>query len=263
MNKPLQYENEFIRHKGSLESFIFRFVCNRQDMEDIVQETYIRVVENIDSFQNRSSFKTWIFTIASNIAKNHLKKQHLWKEYYQDRAEALHLKSDELLQKLINSHYSAPDIQFEIREHINYCFNCIVKTLNLSQQICLLLKEIYEFKIKEIMQITGFSEGKVKHNLSYARKKMIDIFNNRCALINKKGICSQCSSMMEVLHPEQNPVKKNRDVNLFMTDNNNNEADLLGLRMDLAKKIHPLKASNASLHIYLIEHLQEWAEIKN
>jgi RNA polymerase sigma-70 factor (ECF subfamily) len=113
------------------------------------------------------------------------------------------------------------------------------------------------------MQITGFSEGKVKHNLSYARKKMIDIFNNRCALINKKGICSQCSSMMEVLHPEQNPVKKNRDVNLFMTDNNNNEADLLGLRMDLAKKIHPLKASNASLHIYLIEHLQEWAEIKN
>jgi len=263
MDTTLHYKTEFVRLRDNLESFVFRFVCNRQDMEDIVQETYVKVFQNINTFQNRSSFKTWVFTIAANTAKNYLKKHKLWKENFQDKAEALHLESDEIMGLLKNVYYTSPDIQFEICEHISYCFNCIIKTLKLSQQICLLLKEIYGFKIKEIMEITLFSEGKVKHNLSYAKKNMALIFDQRCALINKKGICNQCNSLMDALHPEQAKDKKTAPDLFFTKSCKNDPVGLLNIRMEMIKLIHPLNSPNSHLNTYLIEHLPEWANMKN
>ena len=93
--------------------------------------------------------------------------------------------------------------KFVIREHINFCFACINKTLLLANQVCLLLKEVYNFKIKEIIIITGLTEGKVKHAIADARKDMVRIFENRCTLINKKGICHQCIELNNIFNPEQ------------------------------------------------------------
>ena len=255
-----QYEIEFITFRDKLSSFIFRLTTNRQDTEDIVQDTYLKVFDKLDTFQQKSSFKTWVFTIALNISKNHLNKQNRWAENTQDYGANLHSKSPDLFTKMQDIFQSTPERNYEVKEHINYCFNCINKTLLLNQQICLLLKDVYSFKGSEIITITGLTEGKVKHSLADARKNMIQIFDNRCAFINKKGTCHQCTTLKGALNPKQNAHIKAQEIKLVKEGNNSNTEYLLELRLELVREIDPLNTANSALNTYMLENSESWVE---
>ena len=56
-------------------SFVYRYVGNGQDAEDITQEVFVRVWRNLKKFDQNKSFKTWIFSIAKNTAIDFLKKK--------------------------------------------------------------------------------------------------------------------------------------------------------------------------------------------
>ena len=56
-------------HHSALLRTAMTYVCSRAVAEDVVQETWLGVVKGIDRFEGRSSLKTWIFKIASNIAR--------------------------------------------------------------------------------------------------------------------------------------------------------------------------------------------------
>jgi RNA polymerase sigma-70 factor (ECF subfamily) len=255
-----QYEIEFISFKDKLSSFIYRLVTNKQDTEDIVQETYIKVFEKLDTFQKKSSFKTWVFTIALNTSKNHLEKQKRWKENAQDYGANLHSKSHSHFEKFLTVFETTPEREYEIKEHINYCFNCINKTLLLKQQVCLLLKDVYHFKVSEIMQITNFTEGIVKHSLADARKNMIRIFDDRCAFVSKKGICHQCTALTGALNPKQNAHIKAQELKVVKEGNSANKAYLLDLRLELVKGVDPLNSKNTIINTYMLESCESWVK---
>lgn len=252
-----QYHEEFLAFKDKLKSFVFRLTTHQQDTEDIIHDVYLKVFEKIETFKGGSSFKTWVFAIALNTTRNHISKQKRWLENSQDYGAALHLHSAERWDKFFEVFNTTPDRQYEIKEHINYCFNCITKTLELKQQICILLKEVYEFKVSEIMQITELSEGKVKHAVADARKNMNRIFEHRCALINKEGTCTQCSSLRGVLNPEQDEHIQLRKIKMCNSKSENLEA-LLDLRIELTRDIDPLNAPNSIINIYMLEQREVW-----
>ena len=52
-----------------------------------------------------------------------------------------------------HAHQYAPHRAYEIREHIDYCFTCVSKMLDIEQQIALILKDVYEFQVKIIVSI--------------------------------------------------------------------------------------------------------------
>jgi len=56
-------------------SFVFRYVGNGQEAEDITQEVFVRVWRNLKKFDQNKSFKTWIFSIAKNASLDFLKKK--------------------------------------------------------------------------------------------------------------------------------------------------------------------------------------------
>jgi len=56
-------------------SFVYRYVGNSQDAEDITQETFVKVWKNLKKFNPQKSFKTWIFSIAKNSAIDFLRKK--------------------------------------------------------------------------------------------------------------------------------------------------------------------------------------------
>jgi RNA polymerase sigma-70 factor (ECF subfamily) len=56
-------------------SFVYRYVGNEQDAEDITQEVFVRVWRNLKKFDQNKSFKTWIFSIAKNASLDYLKKK--------------------------------------------------------------------------------------------------------------------------------------------------------------------------------------------
>lgn len=256
MNQDI-FQSEFVSFQSELTSFLYRLLTNRQDAEDTAQDTYIKALNNLNSFDaKKASLKTWVFTIGLNTAKNYLNKMKLWGENDLTVCENYHSSSPELMAEIGQVFSSTPDARFEMKEHLSYCFTCITKTLELSQQICLLLKDVYGFKQDEVIMITGLSEGKVKHGIADARKNMKRIFNNRCALINKNGICNQCTALNGIFNPDQDAHIKAREFKFSKTEDDDK---LLEIRMRLVKETDPLNASS-SLHNFFLENIPSWLE---
>ena len=257
----IEYQEKFIEFKEQLSSFLYRLLTNKQDVEDIIQDTYIQVFDKIETFKNTSSFKTWVFTIALNKARNHLTKLKRWSENTQDYGANLHEQSTELWDKMVSVFETTPDKQYEVKEHPTYCFNCINKTLKIEQQTCLLLKEVHNFKVHEIIKITGLSEGKVKHAIADARKNMIRIFDNRCSFVNKKGVCHQCTTLTGMLNKKQNTEEQLNKLRLIQENNNPDKEYLLNLRIEIVKSINPLNAPNFNMHNYMLSSAEKWVEM--
>jgi len=63
------------RYEGPLSSFIRRFLSDGAAVEEVFQETFIRVYRKAASFEEKSSFKSWLYAIALNLARNELRKR--------------------------------------------------------------------------------------------------------------------------------------------------------------------------------------------
>ena len=63
------------RYQTRLLNFVYRTIGDRERAEDLVQEVFIRVYRHIHRFDRSKKFSTWIYTIASNLAKNELRNR--------------------------------------------------------------------------------------------------------------------------------------------------------------------------------------------
>src|SRR3712207_8050797 len=63
------------RYQTRLLNFIFRTIGDRERAEDLVQEVFVRVYRHLHRFDRTKKFSTWIYTIASNLAKNELRNR--------------------------------------------------------------------------------------------------------------------------------------------------------------------------------------------
>ncbi len=223
--------NAYRKLLPELKSYLYRLTCDKEVTDDIAQDTFVKAIEKQKQFSGKSSLKTWIFSNGTNPAFDWLRKRKRWTAAAQDEAKALAQSDPAYGATLLHINKNSDAGAFELEEHINFCFTCIAKTLTIAQQVTLILKDIYDFRIKEISAILGSPEGTIKHWLFSARKSMIDIFDNRCALINKEGVCYQCSQLNGFFNPKQKMPE-----NVFPVADKN---DLYELRTRLIKAINP------------------------
>ncbi len=255
-----QFTKEFEQARPQLKSYILRITASVQDSEDIVQDTYLKASTKLDSFRGDSSVKTWIFTIASNITKDNLRAKKRWTENVTDICKAKALSNPSYFPEVMAIHQTSPQGQFEMKEHITFCFTCISKSLPLEQQICILLKEVYDFKVAEITEIVNTTEAMVKYYLHTSRAKMVNIFEGRCALINKEGVCHQCSELNGIFNPKQDfEIEKNKIEFAKKADNPNRE-HLLDLRIKIMKEIDPFNSNGSALQLHHLEHNRDVME---
>ena len=255
-----QFTKEFEQARPQLKSYILRITASVQDSEDIVQDTYLKASTKLDSFRGDSSVKTWIFTIASNITKDNLRAKKRWTENVTDICKAKALSNPSYFPEVMAIHQTSPQGQFEMKEHITFCFTCISKSLPLEQQICILLKEVYDFKVAEITEIVNTTEAMVKYYLHTSKAKMVNIFEGRCALINKEGVCHQCSELNGIFNPKQDfEIEKNKIEFAKKADNPNRE-HLLDLRIKIMKEIDPFNSNGSALQLHHLEHNRDVME---
>ena len=88
-----QLANEFEMCTRQLKSFILRITASVQDTEDIVHDTFVKATEKLGTFKEESSVKTWLFTIASNLAKDNLRAKKRWTEHVTDIARTAALSN--------------------------------------------------------------------------------------------------------------------------------------------------------------------------
>lgn len=249
-----QFNHEFELTAGKLKSYLLRMTASVADTEDLVQDTYLRALDKLASFRGDSTVKTWLFTIASNLAKDNLRVQKRWTENVTDIAKAAAHKDPDFFREAMHIRETSPQGQFELKEHIAFCFTCISKSLPLEQQLCVFLKEVYAFKVAEIAIILQTTEAMVKYYLHAGRSKMIQVFEGRCALIHKEGACHQCSELNGVFNPKQNQQEELMKIELVKAAGKQDKEQLFDLRMEILKEIDPFESKAAELQLHHLEH---------
>jgi RNA polymerase sigma-70 factor (ECF subfamily) len=217
-------------------------------VHDLTHDTFIRAFDKISTFNQDSSLKTWVFRIATNLAYDHLRKLKRWPADAQDQGANLAIGTAGIGQAFRTVHETSNAGAYEMKEHIDFCFTCISKTLPIENQVALILKDVYDFPVKEICLILDKTEGIVKHLLSYARDTMTGIFDNRCALVNKNGACDQCSQLNGIFNPKQDQQEQRMKLELVKGSTKFNRTELFKMRTTLVKAIDPLHSSGTDLH---------------
>ncbi|MEO6870176.1 MAG: sigma-70 family RNA polymerase sigma factor [Ginsengibacter sp.] len=246
----------FAEFQDQLKSYLYRLLTDRSDVDDLAHDTFIKAFTNLSTFQQNASLKTWVFKIATNLAYDHLRNLKRWQPDAQDRAADLAIGSEEIKQVFWMVHETSPAGAYEMKEHIDYCFTCISKTLPIENQVALILKNMYDFQVNEICLILEKTEGVVKHLLNDARNTMTDIFEHRCALINQNGVCHQCSHINAIFNPKQNQQEELMKLELVKASKKYNREQLFTLRALLAKAIDPLHAAGTDFHEEIMKCLR-------
>ena len=255
-----QLTAEFETFQGELKSFILRMTASVQDAEDILQDTYIKAHAKMDTFRGESSLKTWIFSIASNLARDLLKSKQRWPETVTDICREEALGNRQFFQEAMQIRETSPQGKFEIKEHIAFCFTCVSKSLPLEQHLVLLLKEVYGFKVKEISQIIDQTEAMVKYYLHVSRSRMIEIFDHRCSLINKQGICHQCTELNGIFNPRQKAQEELVKIEMARDAEDKSKQELFDLRMKILQELDPFESGAAELQLHHLEHNRQVME---
>ncbi|HET8860967.1 RNA polymerase sigma factor [Marivirga sp.] len=241
------FQKLFADFQPQLKSYLYRIVTDRNDADDLTHDTFVKAFDKISTFKGDASLKTWVFTIATRLAYDHQKRLKRWLPDAQDKSKALALSDSTVYDAINHVSHSIGKGAYNMKEHIDFCFTCISKTLPIEQQVALILKDIYDFSVKEICMILDLSLGVVKHLLINARKTMTNIFEHRCALINKNGVCHQCSELNGLHNPKQNQQEALMKLELVKAAKKSNRAELYKLRTKLVKGIDPLHTQGADL----------------
>jgi len=147
--------NELVnRYKDRLMSVIGRMPLNREEVEDIVQDTFLRVYQHRDSFDFKHCFSTWIYTIALNLARNELRKKKKYK--FCDIFE-LHHKEVETA------------VEPKIPSNLGSVLEKTIASLPGKYKTAFLLRDIDEMPYEEIARVLSIPLGTVKSRVNRAR----------------------------------------------------------------------------------------------
>lgn len=259
MDTNVNIDNEFLSILENLKTYLYRLSANKNDTEDLLHDTYLKVKDKIHTFQSKSSFKTWVFAIATNLARDNMRVKRRWAEDVQDLCKDYTMNNEKCESRIFKSYRNQIIDQFEIKEHINYCFTCLAKNLELDMQIAVILKEIYQFKRIDIAKILNITEGKVKHLLFDARKQLQEKYEHRCAMINKNGICYQCAELNDYLQEIPDSQKKISDYGFSLDYQPSKNLDI---RFNLIKDINPLNGNGAAVEDCIMQILHEAIDAK-
>jgi len=148
-------------YKERLYWHIRNMVKDHDDTDDILQNTFIKIYQNIANFKGDSLLYSWMYRIATNEAITFLNS----------KAKKIHLSSQDLQDKLIENLES--DVYFE-GDEIQLKLQKAIAKLPQKQQQVFNMKYFEELKYKEISEILGTSEGALKASYHIAVKKIED-----------------------------------------------------------------------------------------
>jgi RNA polymerase sigma-70 factor (ECF subfamily) len=106
----------------------------------------------------------------------------------------------------------------------------------------------------------SLSEGMVKYYLHAARNKMIQVFDHRCSLINKEGVCHQCTELNGIFNPRQDAQEELVKIDLVRKAADLDKQHLFDLRMQVLQNIDPFESAAAILQQAHLEHNRQVME---
>jgi RNA polymerase sigma-70 factor, ECF subfamily len=159
------FEELVSRYHQKVYMVILGLLRNRDDALEVAQETFFRAYRKIDSFQGGSSFYTWIYRIAVNLAIDAQRRQKRNPLDFRESMDGLLESQDEMARDPFADVHDK-----ELRQNLISAIN----DLTPEHKAVIVLRTIEGLSYKDIGEILGCSEGTVMSRLHYARKKLQD-----------------------------------------------------------------------------------------
>ncbi|RSL29640.1 sigma-70 family RNA polymerase sigma factor [Salibacterium salarium] len=165
-----EFERLYETYHHSLFQYLFYMVRDKETAEELVQEVYIKVFHSIDSFEGKSSEKTWLYSIARHVGIDWIRKQNRKKRKWLGVLGPLSKEEIRDPAPLPEEIVSAKDEAREVFAGMEHCTP--------DQRQVLVLRFVDSLSINEAAEILGWSESKVKTTQHRAIKKLQDVLGN-------------------------------------------------------------------------------------
>jgi RNA polymerase sigma-70 factor (ECF subfamily) len=156
------------RHKNAIVSFLFRYVGDFRTAEDLAQETFLRVFRKIGDYNNSARFSTWLYTIASNLAKDEFKRRARHPARSLDGAGGRNDTTRPVPEARADTTESVPDVRLQ-QDEARQAVRRALELLEEQDREILLLKDVQGLSYEEIAHVLNVPLGTVKSRLSRAR----------------------------------------------------------------------------------------------
>lgn len=177
MQQAINIENLWTNIHGKLFGYISKQIKNKDDINDIIQDTFIKVKTNIDSLKNPAKVESWIFQIARNTMNDFFRKQK--KSFNnEENTEEISIEQDATTEE---------DIKIKIQtQHFSEYAGFVVSELPEKYRIAVHLADIEGLSMKEVATELGISISGAKSRVQRGRKMIKEIILECCEVNTDK-----------------------------------------------------------------------------
>jgi len=160
------------RYWGRIYSMVHQLLRNSEDAEEVTQDAFIRAHRGLVNFRGESAFSTWLFQIATNLARN---RYWYWWRRKRDKSVSLDapVSADNAttLAEIIPAEVETPDDITVTRELVSR-IGSGMERLGAKHREILILRNVKNHSYEEIAAILGISVGTVKSRIARARESL-------------------------------------------------------------------------------------------
>ena len=153
------------KYHNPIINFVYRFIGNKQESEDLAQEVFLRVYRSSQNYKPKAKFSTWIYRIAKNLVLNELRRRRTHNVSSLD--EMVSFEEEELPKQISNNKPSAL-VELE-KKDLTVAVRKAIDSLPANQKMAVVLKRYDELPYVEIAKILGCSVSAVKSLLNRAK----------------------------------------------------------------------------------------------
>lgn len=169
--KDRAYRELIRRYERPVFSLVFRMVRNREQAEDLTQETFIKVLNAIESYRPEFKFSSWVFKIANNAAIDHLRRRELDTLSLDGSPHASTPEAIEATALQISDHQESP-LEYVEATELGGEIETVIAGLRPEYRTCILLRHVEGRSYEEIAEILSLPLGTVKTYIHRARNEL-------------------------------------------------------------------------------------------
>ncbi|SDW36943.1 RNA polymerase, sigma subunit, SigX [Marinococcus luteus] len=174
-----EFERLYEQYHHSLFQYLFYMVRDRETAEELVQEVYIKVLHSFETFEGKSSEKTWLYSIARHVGIDWIRKQNRKKRKWLGVLGPLSKEE-------MRDPAPLPDEILTAKDDVREIYECM-KGCSPDQRQVLMLRYVESLSIKEAAEVLGWSESKVKTTQHRAVKKIQELMESREKLEERRA----------------------------------------------------------------------------
>lgn len=176
----------FDEHKRLLWGMCYRMTGSTADADDIVQDTFVRVLEKPPT-DTESPLRPWLVKVAMNLSRDQLRRRRR-REYFGPwlPSPVLTEGDDGFLLDHRAVTESTPMTRYDLMESVSMAFLLALEALSPAQRAVLLLREVFDYSTNETAEALGMSEANIKVTLHRARRTIDSYDKNRVSNFSQR-----------------------------------------------------------------------------